>query len=110
VFVLSLLIIASRKHYTVDVVVAWYVVPLVFFTFKRFWKVVRQAEPDGGWMPAPAGARFCFSFFFLWRLDRGASRCAFRFFPGGPCERSLCAFCYLFIFLAGPVGQSRIAF
>jgi hypothetical protein len=28
--VLSLLIIASRKHYTVDVVIAWYVVFLVF--------------------------------------------------------------------------------
>ena len=26
-----LLIIASRKHYTVDVVVAWYAVPLVFW-------------------------------------------------------------------------------
>lgn len=30
-FVQSCLIIASRKHYSVDVVVAWYVVPLVFY-------------------------------------------------------------------------------
>ncbi|XP_058099495.1 phosphatidylinositol:ceramide inositolphosphotransferase 1-like [Magnolia sinica] len=29
--ILSLLIIASRKHYTVDIVVAWYTVNLVFF-------------------------------------------------------------------------------
>ncbi|KAL5991622.1 hypothetical protein ACLOJK_012531 [Asimina triloba] len=31
VIILSLLIIASRKHYTVDVVVAWYTVNLVVF-------------------------------------------------------------------------------
>lgn len=30
-FIQSCLIIASRKHYSVDVVIAWYVVPLVFF-------------------------------------------------------------------------------
>ncbi|GJP31250.1 hypothetical protein CLOM_g23334, partial [Closterium sp. NIES-68] len=29
--VMSVLIVASRKHYTVDVVIAWYVVPLVYF-------------------------------------------------------------------------------
>ncbi|MEW5306308.1 MAG: hypothetical protein WDW36_008780 [Sanguina aurantia] len=33
--VLSFLIVASRKHYTVDVVIAWYTVPLVFFTLLR---------------------------------------------------------------------------
>ncbi|EFJ33249.1 hypothetical protein SELMODRAFT_167618 [Selaginella moellendorffii] len=33
--VLSLLIIASRKHYTVDVVVAWYTVALVFYFVDR---------------------------------------------------------------------------
>lgn len=32
---LSLLIVASRKHYTVDVVVAWYAVPLIFFGLSR---------------------------------------------------------------------------
>ena len=32
---LSLFIIASRKHYSVDVVVAWIVVPLVFFALSR---------------------------------------------------------------------------
>ena len=35
---LSLLIIASRKHYTVDVLIAWYVVPLVFSLARRRWK------------------------------------------------------------------------
>ena len=34
---LSLLIVASRKHYTVDVVVAWYVVPLVWSFASRRW-------------------------------------------------------------------------
>ena len=40
--VLSLLIIASRKHYTVDIVVAWYTVPLVFYTFHRRWTTKRD--------------------------------------------------------------------
>eukprot|EP00210_Caulerpa_lentillifera_P005838 g5582.t1 len=40
--ILSLLIIASRKHYTVDVVVAWYTVPLVFYTFYRRWTTRRE--------------------------------------------------------------------
>ena len=35
---LSLLIIASRKHYSVDVLIAWYVVPLVFSLARRRWK------------------------------------------------------------------------
>eukprot|EP00201_Polytomella_parva_P015819 CAMPEP_0175062732 /NCGR_PEP_ID=MMETSP0052_2-20121109/14338_1 /TAXON_ID=51329 ORGANISM="Polytomella parva, Strain SAG 63-3" /NCGR_SAMPLE_ID=MMETSP0052_2 /ASSEMBLY_ACC=CAM_ASM_000194 /LENGTH=123 /DNA_ID=CAMNT_0016328799 /DNA_START=631 /DNA_END=1002 /DNA_ORIENTATION=+ len=39
--VLSVLIIASRKHYTVDVVVAWYTVPLVFFMMFRRWTTRR---------------------------------------------------------------------
>mmetsp|Transcript_15114 Transcript_15114/g.45628 ORF Transcript_15114/g.45628 Transcript_15114/m.45628 type:complete len:388 (+) Transcript_15114:311-1474(+) len=43
---ISVLIVASRKHYTVDVVVAWYVVPLVFFTWKRTWKI--QRDPRSG--------------------------------------------------------------
>ena len=32
---LSFLIVASRKHYTVDVIVAWYAVPLIFFGLSR---------------------------------------------------------------------------
>lgn len=40
--ILSLLIIASRKHYTVDVVVAWYTVPLVFYTYHRRWTTKRD--------------------------------------------------------------------
>lgn len=38
----SLCIIASRKHYTVDCVVAFYVVPLVFFHFCRKWTTTRD--------------------------------------------------------------------
>jgi hypothetical protein len=46
---LSLLIIASRKHYSVDIVVAWIVVPLVFHAFAQTarWKRL-TARPDGG--------------------------------------------------------------
>lgn len=40
-FVLSCLIVASRKHYTVDVVVAWYTVPLVFHFMHRRWTTKR---------------------------------------------------------------------
>jgi PAP2 superfamily C-terminal len=39
--VLSVLIIASRKHYTVDIVVAWYTVPLVFLALERRWTTRR---------------------------------------------------------------------
>lgn len=43
---ISLLIIAHRKHYSVDVVIAWYVVPLVFWTMHRRWTTKRPAvEP-----------------------------------------------------------------
>jgi len=41
---LSLCIIASHKHYSVDVVVAWYAVPLVFYTMHRRWTTVRPAH------------------------------------------------------------------
>jgi hypothetical protein len=51
---LSILIVASRKHYTVDVVIAWYAVPLVFWTLHRRWTTKRThsewahraAEPE----------------------------------------------------------------
>ena len=43
---LSVLIVASRKHYTVDVVIAWYVVPLVFHALARRWSTKRHAT-DG---------------------------------------------------------------
>jgi hypothetical protein len=39
---LSVLIVASRKHYTVDVLIAWYVVPLVFWTLHRRWATKRN--------------------------------------------------------------------
>ena len=37
----AMLIISSRKHYTVDIVIAWYTVPLVFYTLQRRWTTVR---------------------------------------------------------------------
>ncbi|GFR43190.1 hypothetical protein Agub_g4182 [Astrephomene gubernaculifera] len=39
--ILSVLIVASRKHYTVDVVIAWYTVPLVFYAMYRRWTTRR---------------------------------------------------------------------
>jgi hypothetical protein len=35
--VLALLIIAARKHYTVDIVIAWYTVPMVYTLLHVFW-------------------------------------------------------------------------
>ena len=52
---LSVLIVASRKHYTVDVLIAWYVVPLVFHTLARRWTTRRHAG-DGALSPADAAA------------------------------------------------------
>ena len=44
---LSLLIVASRKHYTVDVVVAWYVVPLVWSFASRRWTTPERGSGIG---------------------------------------------------------------
>ena len=44
VAVMSLCIVASRKHYSVDVVVAWYTVPLVFYAMHRRWTTVRPVQ------------------------------------------------------------------
>lgn len=41
---MGLCIIASRKHYTVDVVVAWYTVPLVFYAMLRRWTTKRPVQ------------------------------------------------------------------
>ncbi|KAK9799002.1 hypothetical protein WJX73_001925 [Symbiochloris irregularis] len=49
--VLSLLIVASRKHYSVDVVVAWYAVPLVFWMMHRRWTTKRP--PTDEWPHRP---------------------------------------------------------
>ena len=48
---LSCLIIASRKHYTVDIVVAYYTVPLVFYAALRRWTTKR---PKDEWMHRPS--------------------------------------------------------
>lgn len=45
--VLSILIVASRKHYSVDVLIAWYVVPLVFWTLHRRWTTKRNTVIEG---------------------------------------------------------------
>nr|ADI46956.1 MTM1058 [Volvox carteri f. nagariensis] len=52
--VLSILIIASRKHYTVDVVIAWYTVPLVFFSMYRRWTTRRPMSDFIGSTTSPA--------------------------------------------------------
>jgi hypothetical protein len=44
---LSLLIIASRKHYTVDVLVAWWTVPLVWCALDRRWSRAREQQQEG---------------------------------------------------------------
>eukprot|EP00890_Picochlorum_soloecismus_P005907 jgi/Picsp_1/6317/NSC_03666-R1_inositol phosphorylceramide synthase 1 len=44
VAMMSLCIVASRKHYSVDVVVAWYTVPLVFYAMHRRWTTVRPVQ------------------------------------------------------------------
>ncbi|KDD72179.1 hypothetical protein H632_c3744p0, partial [Helicosporidium sp. ATCC 50920] len=52
VAVLSLCIVASHKHYSVDVVVAWYTVPLVFHTMLRRWTTKRPLQEH--WPHRPA--------------------------------------------------------
>ena len=47
---LAVLIVASRKHYTVDVVVAWYVVPLVFLAMERRFVTRRHDAESVRWM------------------------------------------------------------
>ncbi len=49
--ILSILIVASRKHYTVDVVIAWYTVPLVFYTMYRRWTTRRPMSDFIGGSP-----------------------------------------------------------
>ena len=58
VAVLSVLIVASRKHYSVDVLIAWYVVPLVFWTLHRRWTTKRNINEgiflgDGAYLGNP---------------------------------------------------------
>lgn len=59
--VISALIIASRKHYTVDIVVAWYTVPMVFYHLKRRWTTFRPREdyltPEDIYRLAPTAAK-----------------------------------------------------
>lgn len=63
VAVVSMLIVSSRKHYSVDVLIAWYVVPLVFYHMLRRWTTVRPAVPHWPHRPlaeaevGPAGTK-----------------------------------------------------
>lgn len=43
---LAVLIICSRKHYTVDVLIAWYVVPLVFLALERRYTTRERNDAD----------------------------------------------------------------
>lgn len=51
--ILSVLIVASRKHYTVDVLIAWYVVPLVFYASHRRWTTKRTGKDEWPHRPLP---------------------------------------------------------
>ena len=51
--ILSVLIVASRKHYTVDVLVAWYVVTLVFYASHRRWTTKRSLKEEWPHRPLP---------------------------------------------------------
>jgi hypothetical protein len=42
--VLALLIISARKHYTVDVVIAWYTAPLVYCCLNMYWSRRQQQQ------------------------------------------------------------------
>ena len=54
VLLLSVLIIASHKHYSVDVLVAWWTVPLVWLTLERRWSTGRGVGGGG-----PVSLRRC---------------------------------------------------
>ena len=52
---MSVLIVASRKHYTVDVVIAWYVVPLVYWTLQRHFNTKRRFSDSAASLDELAG-------------------------------------------------------
>lgn len=56
--VLSLLIVASRKHYSVDIVVAWYIVNLVvFYADRQFFNMEIMERTSGGSTLLPSNLR-----------------------------------------------------
>ena len=88
---LSVLIVASRKHYTVDVVIAWYVVPLVFHALARRWTTKRHAtdgallgdvvyaadvDAGGAQLKAPVSLLLGCPFLALWAVCLGAGAAA----------------------------------
>lgn len=52
---MSVLIVASRKHYSVDVVIAWYVVPLVYWTLQHHWTTKRRFSDSAASLEELAG-------------------------------------------------------
>ena len=52
---MSVLIVASRKHYSVDVVIAWYVVPLVYWTLQRHFNTKRRFSDSAASLEELAG-------------------------------------------------------
>lgn len=53
--VLALLIISARKHYTVDVVIAWYVVPLAYCCLNMYWNQLQQRQRQSSSANGAAG-------------------------------------------------------
>lgn len=54
---MSLCIVMSRKHYSVDVVVAWYTVPLVFYAMHRRWTTKRPVQDYWPHRPLPVSGQ-----------------------------------------------------
>lgn len=81
---MSLCIVMSRKHYSVDVVVAWYTVPLVFYAMHRRWTTKRPVQDY--WPHRPLQVRGAgWGAVCTVRVARGACVCA------GALRRSLVA-------------------
>lgn len=49
--VLAVLIIAARKHYTVDIVIAWYTVPMVYTLLHVYWHQRQQQQQQYPLLP-----------------------------------------------------------
>jgi len=86
VSLMSVLIVASRKHYSVDVVIAWYVVPLVYWTIQRHFNTKRRfsdsaasleelASEEDVEMGLPLKVNLCFVW-ASWNPERALLRCS----------------------------------
>jgi hypothetical protein len=91
---LALLIIAARKHYTVDVVIAWYTVPLVYCCLNMYWS--RQQQRQQQLLPeanspaaAAAGSGWGSIFYSACPTTTGIELCS----GCGQCDNSNCSSC-----------------